>query len=310
MTSKNILITSIGSKTSLIHCVKNAIEKFDTSMKIIGADSRSNSLGHFFIDEFWNSPTRDNLTFDILLKYCQSKNISYIIPTSDADVLFFSTLKKDFLTHKIHIFSPTLASVELCNDKFLFAQSSSYAIQTVLDINLLDCSSYVVKERFGAGSKNILINASKKDALEFSKKLSEPIYQPFIVAKEYSVDTYLTTTKQIEACIIRKRDIIIDGEAKVTTYIQDKQIEKIASDLVQKLNLEGHSVMQFFKTDTDIHLIECNTRFGGASTLSYKMGLESFYWFLCECEDKSFEFKINTNYKKQIRVQKDLYFED
>ena len=64
------------------------------------------------------------------------------------------------------------------------------------------------------------------------------------------------------------------------------------------------------KKEDNYYLVECNTRFGGASTLAYKMGLKSFYWFLCE--ENGIKFKYNKAKKnlRQIRVKQDIYLEN
>jgi carbamoyl-phosphate synthase large subunit len=50
------------------------------------------------------------------------------------------------------------------------------------------------------------------------------------------------------------------------------------------LGLTGHMVFQAIEDRSGrVHLMECNSRFGGASTLSVAAGLDSFYWFFREC---------------------------
>ena len=77
-----------------------------------------------------------------------------------------------------------------------------------------------------------------------------------------------------------------------------------------KNKITGHSITQVIKKEDNYYLVECNTRFGGASTLAYKMGLKSFYWFLCE--ENGIKFKYNKAKKnlRQIRVKQDIYLEN
>ena len=62
-----------------------------------------------------------------------------------------------------------------------------------------------------------------------------------------------------------------------------------------------------------IHIIECNSRFGGASTLSIEAGLDSFYWFLHEANSINIDnmpFQLKKQKIRQIRFPQDLIIYD
>jgi carbamoyl-phosphate synthase large subunit len=110
--------------------------------------------------------------------------------------------------------------------------------------------------------------------------------------------------------IVRKRELVYDGEAVNTFVVEDKKLEKLVKEFLIKNKITGHSITQVIKKEDNYYLVECNTRFGGASTLAYKMGLKSFYWFLCE--ENGIKFKYNKAKKnlRQIRVKQDIYLEN
>lgn len=83
--------------------------------------------------------------------------------------------------------------------------------------------------------------------------------------------------------MLRKRDTVVNGESQVTTTFSDRDIESQASQILEILQLTGPVVLQaMVSADGKLHIIECNTRFGGASTTSIAAGLDSFYWSLLE----------------------------
>jgi carbamoyl-phosphate synthase large subunit len=48
--------------------------------------------------------------------------------------------------------------------------------------------------------------------------------------------------------------------------------------------LTGHALFQLIEDEEgSLNILECNCRFGGASSLSVAAGLDSFYWFFREC---------------------------
>lgn len=308
---KNILITSISAKVPLIKTVIESKNKFDTNIDIYGADCDKNCIGRYFVDYFWQIPNLSELDINDFIIYCNKNNIKYIIPTRDADVIYFAAFKNLLLDSNIHLFSADKDIVNICFDKLKFFThvKNEFIIPAYPSIKEITSTSLVVKERFGSGATDISINVDKTEAQKFSEKLKEAIFQPFIDGQEFSIDSYVKKDGNCIASIIRSRDLVINGESKITTCVEDPVLNKMITKFVEDLNILGHSVTQVIKKNDTYHIIECNTRFGGASTLSYKMGLESFYWFLCEVNDKKITFKLNDKKLKQVRVAEDKYFE-
>ncbi len=113
----------------------------------------------------------------------------------------------------------------------------------------------------------------------------QPIFQPFISGKEWSVDLYRTLTGTVKGCVARERNVVVGGESQVTTTVRYPALEKLCEDIAHRLNLYGHAVFQVIETiPKTFYVIECNPRFGGASTASLAAGLNSFLWFFLECE--------------------------
>ncbi len=308
----NILITSISSKIPLIKALRNAKDKFSKDIKIYGADINENIIGKYFVDFFWKMPKISDIKINEIIKYSKENNIGYIIPTRDNDVLFFAKYKKILLQEKINVFVSSYESVLFCFDKLNFYKKAPNPFLIPTYDNLDDIkinSNLVVKERYGAGSKKIAIDVSKTDAKEFAHKLQSPIYQPFYEGREYSVDSYLDTNEKCVSSIIRSRDLIIGGEAKVTTRVKNSILCENVKSFLEKNKILGHSVVQVIKKANKYYCIECNARFGGASTLSIKHGLDSFYWFLQECDGIKIKPCITDKIYKQIRISEDIYIE-
>ena len=71
--------------------------------------------------------------------------------------------------------------------------------------------------------------------------------------------------------------------------------------MADTLNLYGHAIFQIIEDwEGHFHVIECNPRFGGASTASVAVGLDSFLWFLMESAG------INLEGVPFLRSQKDI----
>lgn len=307
----NLLVTSINAKIPLLECIREAITTFDFQMKLFGADSNATVLGRYFVDNFWHMPRLEELTCKEVIAYCETHKIGSIVPTRDEDVLFFATHQEELATKGIRCFVSNLASIMLCYDKLAFANSNASADlieTTTLATATLTCERVVVKERFGAGSKHLLLNATQKEASLYAKKLNQPIFQPFIQGTEYSIDSYVTQEGICVGSLCRVREKVVHGESKITYYSPHENLTCHVEKLLKNLNLYGHVVTQAIVNDEGIFIIECNARFGGASTLSYRMGLQSFLWFLQESNHQPIKFTLNTDITRLVRVEQDLYF--
>lgn len=282
-----VLISSISKKVPLIEAVRKASKQLSPFMQLHGCDCDKNCLAQYFVDVFWNCPPLEQSNVDQMLKYCLENRIQTIIPTRNGELEHFARHHELFKSQGVHVMVSPLEAIQNCLDKKLFADhlkaNQFNAIPSELSPNSIEASYYVVKERFGAGSLNIAVKLSKERALEYAQKLQYPLFQPYIEGYEYSVDLYRGLSGQVLGCVARRRDLIVDGESQVTTTEKKPILERLCSEAAQALQLYGHVVFQALESDDqNFHLIECNPRFGGASTASIAAGLDSFHWFLSE----------------------------
>lgn len=286
-TYPSLLITSISKKMPLIDAVRNAAKKLGRLSMIHGSDSALDCLGQYGVDYFWHCPPLEKITAQDMLSYCLRNQIAFIIPTRDADLEFFSRHYPLFLEKGIHLMVSSLETIERCLDKKKFSDELMLnrfpVIPTFCHLEELPAGSYVVKERKGAGSHQMGLDLDPEKALKHSLGLKDPIFQPFIKGKEWSVDVYRSFTGKVMGCVARERNLVISGESQITTTKQYPALEKLCGKMADHLNLHGHAVFQVIETEQgNFHVIECNPRFGGASTASLAVGLDSFYWFLAE----------------------------
>lgn len=283
-----ILITSIGTKVPLIKCIKAT-----THLKIIGYDIHENIVGQYFVDDFFVEERLANIDLQKFILKCHHKKIKYIIPTREEDLIFFSTHKEQFEKNHIFIMVSPLNAIQLVNDKQLFCDKllkKGYPVIPSIQITELEeDKTYVLKEKLGAGSKNLFLNINKTQVMDNYKQLSAPIIQPYIEGKEYSIDVYVSNNQEAK-CVVRERVLVIDGESQITKVVAHYQLEQLISHLAVDLNLRGHIMFQAFEDKSgNLWIIECNARIGGASTLSIYAGLDSFNWWINEIEGKNNE---------------------
>ena len=103
---------------------------------------------------------------------------------------------------------------------------------------------------------------------------------------------------------------MVNGESQVTYTLPDCPFEDVFTDILEALKLTGPVVLQAIISENTAWIIECNSRFGGASTLGIQAGVDSLYWSLCESSGiniTDIEVKMATKSVRQVRVAVDFY---
>jgi len=283
----NILVTSVSRKVPLLKAIRDAGRKWGGGVKITGADLNPDCAGRYFADFFWAMPPLSRLGTEEFINACRKLGITHVVPTRDGELLFFARNRDNLVHHGIEVMVSAPETVAVCLDKLAFYRRLSSAgfpaVPTADQITEIKGDSLVVKERYGAGGKKIGLGLTREEAAKHAAGLSDPVFQPYIRGREVSVDLYVDRRGRAKGVILRTRDLVVNGEAQISTTFQEPQLEEACAALAGELNIYGHAVVQLFLDDKgDYHLIEANPRFGGASTLSIAAGLESFYWFLLE----------------------------
>ena len=285
----NVLITSLSNKVPLIREVRKAHKKIDSDGRIFGADCNSACIGRYFVDDFWEMPPINGLDPEEIVSFCKAGDIRAIIPTRDGELRFFAENKGLFNTDGIAVMVASPESVQICLDKKAFFKTLQYqnGLKPIPAFNLPDPNigaRWVVKERFGSGSENILLDLSFEDARASLDLFKNPVCQPYIDGPESSIDLYIAQDTTPKGCIVRTRDVVTHGESQVTTTTDRPDIEKTCFEAADAIGLTGHALFQIIEDPQGtLKILECNCRFGGASSLSVAAGLDSFYWFFREC---------------------------
>ena len=315
---KNVLVTSSSKKAPLIRALQNTAKKIDKNIKIIAGDVNSNVVSRYVADQFWEMPKVSDSTIEFILEKCIEYNIGLIIPTRDGELSFWAKYKDKFNRKGIDILISNFNSVAICLDKFLFYEfmekNGFNCIETLLELPATPPKSpFVVKERYGNGSKNLGIGLNHTEAKNFATKLESPIFQPMISGKEISADVWIIPGL-FESVVLRSRVLIVEGESQVTSIFQDEPAERMFLEIAQKLEIFGPAVFQAIIDESGkLHVIECNARVGGATTASVAAGSGSFENIInyFAAGNKDFKPRKKTSIKQitQVRASADTHYD-
>jgi len=307
--ARNVLVLSASKKVALVQRFQRAFRELGMANSVVWAgDVSENVLAKIAADKVWRMPRLSKISAQEFGAFCKDNDIQMVVPTRDGELTFFAAhaaeLKSSFgIT--VHVSAPP--AIDFCVDKYKYyktcKQNGIPAIATYLSLEDLlkehpGCTSLVLKQRFGAGAKDMHIGISPADAAQIADQTEHPIFQPMVNGTEYSVDCYVNLQGEVVCVVPRTRNLVVNGESAVTiTQDSQKLIDHTIAMLKCAPGLFGHAVVQaFILEDGSVQFIETNARFGGASSLGMEAGCDSCKWFVKECNgehiEKSRDYKI------------------
>lgn len=311
-----VLVSSASRKAPLVEALRIAARRVDPAACVVAGDRDQLAGTQLVADEFWSMPpTEDEFAAD-LLAGCAERSIAAVLPTRDGELAFWARHRAAFAARGIDVLVSDHAAVAACLDKLEFSRKCALHGLPVIPSweSAPDGASgtLVVKERFGAGSRGIGLDLPREAALWHAARLRDPIFQPYERGPEVSIDGWMNRDGIPAGLVLRRRDRVSGGESQVTTTFRDPAIEASATAAFAALGLRGHAVMQAIVAEGGIRIVECNPRFGGASTASLAVGLDSLYWSLRESIDPSWQpaFERAALEVRQFRLPRDIIVHD
>jgi carbamoyl-phosphate synthase large subunit len=313
-----VLVTSASQKIPMLSAIREQLRALDADAEVLAGDADPHCLAAYAWPDFWPMPRIDALPVGTFIDQLVERGVAMVIPTRDADVRYVAEHRADLAERGISSLASPLPTVEACLDKFAFATVLAAhglpAIPTTHDPDDLDGlrdadGTMVVKERFGAGSIGLRLDVSRDEVRAAAAGLAAPVFQPFVVGAELSVDGYRTRTGEVLGTVVRSRDLVIAGESQVTTTREAPDIAALAADVMDALGIEGHAVVQVIAGPDGPRVVECNARLGGASTLSLAVGLRSLAWFALEArgdDPHALPFEPVTHPLRLVRIPQDV----
>lgn len=312
----NILISSASRKIPLARSIIEAKKRLANDSSLYAGDVDKTALAQFVCDGFIELPktTEDNI--NNFLEIIEKHDIGLVVPTRDGELEFWSKNKNLFESRGTFVLVSENQAIATSVDKLAFSEfgkEKKYPIIPAWE-RPMGSGPFVVKERYGAGSRSIGLNLQEEDARAHAQSLSHPIYQPFIEGREISVDAWLDCKHQVKGLVLRERNEVSNGESVITTTFRNPALESVCKELLESLPLRGPVVLQLIIDKTGLpHIIELNARFGGASTASIAAGLDIWYWTLLEMDGQNLDlipFQRSEKEIRQIRMQQDIVLYD
>ena len=287
-TPPRILFSSLSSKLGLYKEVLRQARSFNNEATVVGADSNIRCSSADKVEEFIVFPLLSELPDRELIKLLKQHNVTHVLPTRDNELNYWSRRKKLLNDQQINVWVSDQRFLQSCIDKYTFAKifkdCEICPIETHLTIEGKMAGKWVVKERYGSGSKNIGLNLEARNAIKLSRDLKNPVFQPFIKGSEFTAETWMDKNNICRGISMRWRTRVINGESHESEIFTNKNwSNKLKSVFTHIAGGRAHILAQVLVDHKEnLYLVEINPRLGGASTLSLNGGIESIKWSLLE----------------------------
>lgn len=271
----NILILSAAAKVLLVRAFGQAAHR--RGGVVIAADLAPHNAALFEADRAVLVPPSDAPEFaDVLVELCMRHDIKLVVPTRDGELAAVAAAKPRLAAMGVVALAPSDRALSVCHDKrrFVeFCQGLGLATpRTYAPGQLPDTFPVFVRPMEGAGGKGARIVSCAED-LPGDRGL---LVQSLEAAPEYSIDVLMNLDGRPLQAVARRRLAVRDGEAVKSRVEPIAELTAQALKLCEALKLVGHNVVQAFYTpEFGPRFIEANPRFGGASNLSIRAGLNS-----------------------------------
>jgi len=285
----SILVCSAGAKSPLILAIREAVTRLGPDLRVLTSDAdpeapaHSVGLGRIDLPHIGRDSHEDPSTIAAVARCLHQADVRLVIPTRDGELSFWSHAAESLRRQGVEVVVSPQSAITLALDKVAFDHHGrEQGLPTIPTAAMVTGSGpFVVKERYGAGARDILLRGSAAEAREHVARLNEGIVQPFIEGEEFSADAWIGSDGTLRGPVLRRRDEITDGEARITTTVRDATLEQVATALLESLPLRGPVNVQMLRTPAGaVHIIELNARFGGAMTCSIAVGLDVWGWEL------------------------------
>lgn len=282
----NILILGISSNVSqsMIAAIKN-----DTfPCKLYGACVNEDSIGKYFVDEFYVCPYANAENFvDWVIQFCNQHDIDIVFTGVEENLAVFSqynTMLEQKTKAKIIVSSPE--QIKIADDKLLtctWLKNNNFNYPLFADASnpdevneLLSRTTFpvIAKPRNGKSASGIFYLRSKSD-LSLIQNKTNYILEEYLGTEqdEYTVGIYSNRFGEFKNLIIMKR-ILKGGTTVIAETVQHPLIYEECKNIALALQVKGPFNIQLRFHKNKPVPFEFNARFSGSTSIRALLGFK------------------------------------
>jgi carbamoyl-phosphate synthase large subunit len=283
--SYRVLITGIGGNVG--QGVLKALRAGSKPFHIVGIDMEALSAGFSLVDSYYQTPRTSDPAFpEAFKKIARQEELQAVYVCSPSELEFFGTHKEELEAELgLSIFANPLEVIQTGSDKLQtadFLRAAGFpALDTVLGTDANEVARMIerhgfpliLKPRAGFSSRNIFLVNSSEEIQAAAKLVPDLILQQYLPddSAEFTAATLSGADRKVRALIILRRDLL-QGTTYRTELIQDDDLNRQMTSIVDALGAVGPCNLQFRTLDGVPYVFEINPRFSGTSGIRYLYG--------------------------------------
>lgn len=260
------LLSTIGKRGYIADYLRRA----DPSVRIIATGHDPYTPGFASVDRGVLVPSIwDEGYGQALLDVVDHEQIDAILTFADPDTVALSKVRTQLVDRGVSCFFPPESVAKVCYDKyetFRWAEANGFlAPKTVLswaEARAVFGGEFVAKPRTGSASAGVLFIRADED-----ESVLEPdvdyIFQEQISAEEVNLEILGDLSGRPVGLSSWRKIRSRHGETELAVTFKDDRILDYAERLAAAVGMVGPCDVDLMVTDSEIHLIEFNARFGG-----------------------------------------------
>lgn len=282
--STSVLVTGVGGAAGV--AVLRALQ--DRGHRVIGVDADEDAVGLALADESHVIPRSDDPHFlAALLRVVTVSSAQAMICTVAEEYAALSRAKEYLDEAGVRTLMPSAAAVTSCLDKWAFHTAMTAAGLPVPATGLGKAEGvpgpWVVKPRFGRGSRDIHVVATQQALRSALSATPQPLVQTQLTGREFTADVLVDGSGAVLAVCPRWRLETKGGISTKGETFADDEVTNVVSLVAKATGLVGPANVQgFVAEDGGVTVHEVNPRFSGGLPLTIHAGADVVTEYLRE----------------------------
>jgi carbamoyl-phosphate synthase large subunit len=282
--STTVLLTGVGGPAGV--AVLRALQS--RGHRVVGVDADPNAVGLAIADEAHVVPSGDDPHFlAALLRVATVSGAQALICTVAEEYAALSGATEYLAEAGVATLMPSAASVATCVDKWAFHEAMTAAGLPVPATGLGKADDvpgpWVVKPRFGRGSRDVHVATSQQRLRAAMTATPQPLVQSQLTGREFTADVLVDASGVVLAVCPRWRNETKAGVSTKGETFADAEVANVASLVVKATGLVGPANVQgFVAEDGGVTVHEVNPRFSGGLPLTLYAGADLVTEYLRE----------------------------
>ncbi len=247
---------------------------------VVGVDADPDAVGLHLADQGQVVPRYADPTYlAALIRIATVFDVQALMCTITEEYQALAVAGEYLEEAELRTLMPSLETVHTCMDKWLFAQAMSDAGLPVPATGLAAADDvpgpWVVKPRFGRGSRDVHLVRTRKQLTAALNLVPDPIVQTQVLGREFTADALVHPPGTLAGVVPRWRLATKGGISTLGETFDDEGVCEVVGLVLKALGHVGPANVQgFVGDDGTVTIIEVNPRFSGGLPLSLYAGAD------------------------------------